>query len=126
MNLLLDSCALIALSNGHLPDTGKKALTSAAKACVSSVSIWEIAIKAKSGKLSLNKTPEKWFTEMLAQYDLLEIPFAANQACATADLPLIHRDPFDRALVATAQLHKLVILTSDQTIPQYPNIKTLW
>jgi len=126
MNLLLDSCALIALANNALPENAHAALESGAWAYVSSLSVWEIAIKVKSGKLSLPKPVEKWFIELCEEHDLQEIPFLADLACAAADLPLIHRDPFDRALIATAMERKLTLLTSDKIIPSYPGITTLW
>ncbi|PYQ93010.1 MAG: PIN domain nuclease [Acidobacteria bacterium] len=47
-------------------------------------------------------------------------------ACAAAGLPLIHRDPSDRVLVALAQAHALTVLTSDENIGKYPGVKTLW
>ena len=45
---------------------------------------------------------------------------------AAAGLPLIHRDPFDRVLVALAQAQALTVLTSDENIGRYPGVKTLW
>ncbi|PAW63480.1 MAG: hypothetical protein B9S38_17465 [Verrucomicrobiia bacterium Tous-C4TDCM] len=46
--------------------------------------------------------------------------------CAAADLPLLHRDPFDRVLVATAMERGLVLLTSDRVIPTYPGVRVIW
>jgi PIN domain nuclease of toxin-antitoxin system len=54
------------------------------------------------------------------------VPLHAQVACAAAALPAIHRDPFDRILVALARADMLTILTSDQEIPRYPGVKTLW
>ncbi len=126
MNLILDSCALIALTNGTLPDAAHAALESCNFAYASSASVWEIAIKAKSGKLILPKPAEKWFIELREEYDLIEIPLLADIACAAADLPLLHRDPFDRALIATAMKRNLILITSDQAIPDYPGIRVIW
>ena len=126
MNLLLDSCALIGLTNGTLPEAAHAALESCNFAYTSLVSPWEIAIKAKSGKLTLPKPAEKWFCEIREEYDLIELPLLADTACAAADLPLIHRDPFDRVLIATAQEKNLILITSDRTIPKYPGVKCLW
>ncbi len=126
MNLLLDSCALIALANGKLPKASHSTLESSPYAYVSSASVWEIAIKAKIGKLNLKKTAVQWFIETREEYGLTEIPLEFGIACAAADLPLIHGDPFDRALIATALHHSLTIITSDRNIPKYPKIKTLW
>jgi PIN domain nuclease of toxin-antitoxin system len=57
---------------------------------------------------------------------LREVQLHPHVACAAAALPAIHRDPFDRILVALAQAQMLTILTSDQEIPKYPGVKTLW
>lgn len=55
-----------------------------------------------------------------------EIPLDAQAACTAAGLPPIHRDPFDRVLVALAQTRALTILTSDTDIPKYSGVATLW
>jgi PIN domain nuclease of toxin-antitoxin system len=46
--------------------------------------------------------------------------------CAAAALPLVHRDPFDRVIVALAQTHGFTVLTSDENIQKYAGVKTLW
>lgn len=126
MNLLLDTCALIALANGPLPPTASQAFGAAIDIFVSPVSAWEIAIKCKSGKLRLPQPPLDWFRALSTHYSLTELPLDARLLCAAADLPLIHRDPFDRALIATAQHHRLTLLSSDQIIPSYPNVAVVW
>ncbi len=50
----------------------------------------------------------------------------ARLCCAAACLPPIHRDPFDRVLVALAQTQALTLITSDGNIAKYPGVKTLW
>ena len=126
MNVLLETCALIALANGPLPAAAARAFGLATQAFVSPVSAWEIAIKYKTGKLPLPKPPLAWFRSLCALYHLTELPLDAALLCAAADLPLIHRDPFDRVLIATAQRQQLTLLTSDQIIPTYPNVLILW
>jgi PIN domain nuclease of toxin-antitoxin system len=126
MNVLLDTCALLALAAGALPDRASAALRHATEAHVSSVSAWEIAIKVEAGKLRLAESPADWFAGLLDRYDLLEAPLQASVACAAAVLPPIHRDPFDRVIVALAHARGLVVLTSDQHIGQYPGITTRW
>ncbi|MCI0535820.1 MAG: type II toxin-antitoxin system VapC family toxin [Verrucomicrobiales bacterium] len=126
MNVLLDTCALLALARGDLPERAAAALRTAPEASVSVVSPWEVAIKVAAGKLRLGEPPTQWFLGLSARFDLREIPLDASLACAAAALPLIHRDPFDRVLVALAQTHSLAVLTSDQTISQYFGVKTLW
>jgi PIN domain nuclease of toxin-antitoxin system len=126
VNVLLDTCALLALTRGELPRAASKLLRAAPEANVSSVAAWEVAIKVSSGKLVLSKRPAEWYQELITRYALQEIPLDHRVACAAAALPLIHRDPFDRVLVALSQMHSLVILTSDEAIPRYPGIHAIW
>ena len=126
MNVLLDTCALLALSRGDLPERAATALRTAPEANVSVVGPWEVAIKAAAGKLRLGEPPAQWFDALMTRHRLRELPLDFRLACAAAALPPIHRDPFDRVLVALAQAHSLIVLTSDQTIPKYPGVKTLW
>ena len=126
VNVLLDTCALLALARGELPARAAALLRSAPEAIVSVVSPWEVALKVAGRKLRLNGTPMQWFLGLVEQYELRQLPLDARTACAAAALPPIHRDPFDRVLVALAQQHALTVLTSDVDIPKYPNIRTLW
>ena len=126
MNVLLDTCALLALARGDLPEGAAAALRSASEASVSVVSPWEVAIKAAGGKLQLREPPFQWFLGLSERYELRELPLDAHVACTAAALPLIHRDPFDRVLVALAQAHALTVLTSDENIPKYPGVNALW
>ena len=126
MNVLLDTCALLALARGDLPKRAAAALRSATEASVSIVSPWEVAIKVAAGKIRLREPPMQWFLGLSERHELRELPLDAHSACAAAALPPIHRDPFDRVLVALAQAHALTVLTSDENIPKYPGVKTLW
>jgi PIN domain nuclease of toxin-antitoxin system len=84
---------------------------------------WELAIKVKAGKLTLPQPPLDYVMSLARRYHLTLSPVGLDAAllCAAADLPLIHRDPFDRILIATAIRESLTLLTSDRTIPTYPN-----
>ena len=126
MNVLLDTCALIALANGLLPVAAANAFGAATHAYASTASVWEAAIKFKTGKLPLPLPPQAWFEGLCRRYHLTELPLPSALLCAAADLPLIHRDPFDRLLIATAMEKNLILLTSDLTIPTYPSIRVIW
>ena len=69
---------------------------------MSVVAAWEVAIKSAAGQIRLKATPAQWFSGLVEHYDLRELPLDARTACAAAALPTIHRDPFDRVLVALA------------------------
>jgi len=126
MNVLLDTCALLALARGELPESSSTVLRSAPEAWVSVITPWEVTIKAAAGKLELDEPPYLWFLGMIERHSLQEFELNSQIACAAAGLPDIHRDPFDRILVALAQARALTILTSDRNIAKYPGIKTLW
>ena len=126
MNVLLDTCALLALTAGELPDDAAAALRQAPEAFVSVVTPWEVAIKVAGGKLRLQVPPVRWFRGVLERHDLREIPLDAEVACAAAALPHLHRDPLDRVIVAIAQAHGFTVLTSDENIRKYPGVTTLW
>ncbi|MGH9387639.1 MAG: PIN domain-containing protein [Vicinamibacterales bacterium] len=72
------------------------------------------------------RPPAQWFQGLAERYDLPEVPLEAAVACAAAALPPVHRDPFDRVIVALARAHALTVLTSDENIPRYPGVTTLW
>ena len=126
MNVLLDTCALLALASGGLPPAAAAALRAAPEASVSVVSPWEVAIKVAGGRLRIEAPAVQWFLGLAERYALREIPLDARLVCAAAALPLIHRDPFDCVLVALARADALTVLTSDEHIPKYPGVKALW
>jgi len=127
--ILLDTCALLwlAIEPGALPESARRTVASnAGSLYVSPISAFEIGQKAARGKLRLNLPPENWFPRALELHGLKECAFHSRIGLAAATLPDLHRDPFDRLLVATAQIQNLTILTPDPLIHQYPGIRTLW
>ncbi|PYR75603.1 MAG: hypothetical protein DMF87_20055 [Acidobacteria bacterium] len=126
MNVLLDTCALLALADGNLPREAAAALRVAPEAYVSVVTPWEVAIEVAGGKLQLGEPAAQWFAALAERYDLREVPLEAATACAAAALPPVHRDPFDRVIVALAQARALAVLTSDDNIRKYPGVRTVW
>src|SRR3546814_702438 len=82
---------------------------------VSDISLWEVAIKASLGKL---QTPD----DLEAQLELLRIqpmPLQRSHIAAYRELPLLHRDPFDRMLVAQAKAENLILVTRDRQLADY-------
>lgn len=86
---------------------------------------WEIAIKARLGKLRLPEEPERFIAEQLNLNAILPLPVHMSHALRVYNLPEHHRDPFDRLLVAQAQLEDLPILTSDSIIADY-DVRIIW
>jgi PIN domain nuclease of toxin-antitoxin system len=87
---------------------------------VSAASIWEISIKSRLGKL---KAPSE-IDSIVEDEGFIGLPISLYHGRSAGQLPLIHRDPFDRMLVAQAQSEGLVILTADPIFPEY-GISTL-
>ena len=91
----------------------------------SPVSGWEIAIKTQLGKLTLPANLEQFIAEQLSLNHFTPLPVQISHALGVYRLPLLHRDPFDRLLVAQARLEDLPILTVDPLIGQY-EVQTIW
>jgi len=82
---------------------------------VSAVSLWEIWLKQSLGKLRLPAS----FLERLASESFESLPLTAAQTARVGNLAWVHRDPFDRMLVAQAQADNLVLLTADEVLAGY-------
>ena len=109
----------------NLSDTARQIiLDMSSRKYVSMASLWEIAIKNRIGKLTIDAGITSIFNEINNNgYGLLGI----DQECIEVynTLPLIHRDPFDGMIVATAILEQLTIVTVDDNIRQY-NASWIW
>lgn len=86
---------------------------------VSAAVAWEIVIKHGLGKLPLPLPAAQYLSDRLAAVGHRPLPIAVEHALALADLPAHHRDPFDRILVAQAQVEHLTLLTADDKIKAY-------
>lgn len=82
---------------------------------VSAASIWEIGIKRVSGKLQVADN----FVELVRRAGYTDLPVTFRHAEIAASLPLHHRDPFDRMLIAQAQVEGLTLVTDDSEIARY-------
>ena len=88
---------------------------------VSALSFWELAIKSARHDFAIDLAKLKHAVVAIG-YPI--IPFTTDHALAVQGLPQIHRDPFDRGLIAQAMAEDLTLLTRDRIIPRYP-VKTL-
>jgi len=86
---------------------------------LSAASAWEIAIKHAIGKLKLPEPPDRFVLTRLDTLGVHQLPIEHRHALHVAMLAPHHRDPFDRMLVAQAQLEDLVLLTADSQFAQY-------
>jgi PIN domain nuclease of toxin-antitoxin system len=86
---------------------------------LSAASIWEISIKAALGRLTLPASPPVYLPRRIADFHLTVVNVAGDHAMAVFSLPPHHADPFDRILVAQAQLEELTIATRDRIFRSY-------
>lgn len=127
--ILLDTCAFLWLVNDYsaLSPTSINAIKQSNQLFISPISALEITIKHKNGKLKLpNDDVNKWYHACIKHWQLTEFNLNSEILISSAQLPPIHKDPFDRIIVATALKHKAKIITSDTIIPQYPDIDVIW
>ena len=117
LNLLLDTHILLwwLAQDARLTKRAQAAITDADKVYVSAASAWEIAIKITLGKL---RAPDDLKIQMDAS-GFLELPISIAHAAAAGKLPPHHTDPFDRLLIAQAELESLTLLTSDRALKAY-------
>jgi PIN domain nuclease of toxin-antitoxin system len=92
---------------------------------VSAASVWEIAIKVALGKLADPTNAIPRFPAILAERGMTDLPISTAHAVEAASLPALHRDPFDRMLVAQSRLEGLSIVTNDPLLREY-GVKTIW
>lgn len=118
MTLLLDTHFLLWIANGdhRLTPTAKKIISGADAVYMSAASLWEISIKVSVGKLAVDVDA---LTESLLNAGLVELPISIEHAKALKALPPVHRDPFDRMLVAQAMTEPMHLLTVDAALTAY-------
>lgn len=123
MRLLLDTHAALwwLAGSARLSARARTSIERAGPdAIVSAASVWEAAIKRAAGKL---ESPD--LADAAAAAGLTFLPIDERHAKRAGTLPPIHRDPFDRMLVAQAMLEDLTLVTADPQIPKY-DVTVLW
>ena len=128
MRVLLDTCTFLwiisdeeSLSStavGIFRDPGNQMF-------LSSVSMWEIALKGSLGKLQLPEHPDRSIPMQRDRHEIQSLSLEEEAVLHLLKLPFLHRDPFDRMLICQAIEHELTILTPDSLILQYP-VRTIW
>jgi PIN domain nuclease of toxin-antitoxin system len=118
MKLLLDTHCFLWWDAGdpRMPTSFQNAIRSSENQIyVSAVSVWEIAIKRSTGKLIFQGS----VTKTLEVHEFLPLPITVDHAEFAGSLPQLHRDPFDRLLVAQTQMEGLILVTVDEQILRY-------
>nr|WP_061165197.1 type II toxin-antitoxin system VapC family toxin [Caballeronia temeraria] len=123
MRLLLDTHVYVwSVSNDRrMPNDFRKMIAKAEQVFVSTASIWELSIKSARGKLEPNG--ERAIDELNEQ-SVIVLPVQLKHALAVRAMPDLHRDPFDRVLVAQARTEVLRFLTVDSELAGYLNAAT--
>lgn len=119
--MLCDTQAIVRWFADDLPVTAVRAIEKADEALVSVASLWEIAIKRATGKLT--SPPD--ILERLGDGGFTVLAIAPAHALGVSELPLHHRDPFDRLLIVQAIDLRLVVVTGDAAFSAY-GVATTW
>ena len=123
MKLLLDTHIFLWYigADPNLPVTFRDAARNPAnEVYLSAVSVWEAVIKHALGKLSLPSAPAEYLPAQREAHRITTLPLEEAALAHLALLPALHRDPFDRILVAQALQHGLTLVTVDEAIRAYP------
>jgi PIN domain nuclease of toxin-antitoxin system len=125
--LLLDTCTFIWLASdpAKLSPAAAKAIDRESEIQLSDASVWEICLKWQSKKITLPSPPRTWVSEQLRQWRLQSLAIAPEHLFRCTELPDLHKDPFDRLLVAQALSQNLTLVTPDEAIRQYP-VSVIW
>jgi PIN domain nuclease of toxin-antitoxin system len=120
MNLLLDTNILLRAAFGTLPQNAEELLLDENNTLTfSAASIWEVVIKSGLGREDF-RVDASILLGGLADSGYTQLPVTGHHALLVGALPAIHRDPFDRILVAQAISEGLTLVTADKTVMQYP------
>ena len=127
MKLLLDTHVFLWMMAGeNLSATARQALLDPQNALyLSAASYWEICIKLSLGKLQLSPQWAEVFDGEMKVNRILWLPVERSHCRSLLDLPQIHGDPFDRLLIAQAQVENLTLVTADSSLRNY-NVATIW
>lgn len=122
MKLLLDTHLLLWAAKGteHLPSNAHTLMSVPENELFfSAASLWEIVIKCSLGREDLKVDP-RLLRRGLLDNGYIELPVFSEHAVAVGSLPPIHKDPFDRLLVAQAMVEGITLLTADSQVSNYP------
>ncbi|SNS85670.1 PIN domain nuclease, a component of toxin-antitoxin system (PIN domain) [Geodermatophilus saharensis] len=120
MRLLLDTHVVVwATHRSARLGVGRQLVLDADQRLLSAVCVWELAIEQGLGKLTLGSDVRTWTRRAAAELALDHLPVTAEHAAAVEHLPDVHRDPFDRLLVAQAVAEGAVLLPADTRLAGY-------
>jgi PIN domain nuclease of toxin-antitoxin system len=134
INVLLDTIVFDSLIRGiaQIPPVAEGIITNVeTKLFLSIVSVWELSIQAAQGKITFAKPFQEAMLDNIAKYDIELLDLSVEDTHVQALMPFltihgnVHKDPFDRLIVAQAIGRNLLLLSSDKKLPFYP-VSVLW
>jgi PIN domain nuclease of toxin-antitoxin system len=108
-----------------MSDHARDIFTGSADLSLSIASLWEILIKVQSGKLNLPRPAVPYLLSRLAENRIKILPISLDHLLALERLPMHHRDPFDRMLIAQSLEENLPVITADPLFKKYP-VQIIW
>ncbi len=132
MNIILDTCTFLyaVLENEKLSKVATELIENVQnRLYLSSISAYEIVVKYKTGKLVLKKDPAKTIPEYRNKLNIIELPVSESEILHISTMHNLHKDPFDRIIIAQGLANDYFILTPDKLIHDYQNshpIKIIW
>jgi len=122
MKLLLDTNILLCLqlNDGRIKQSMMNLICDSSNEKYFSIaSLWEVSIKYSIGKLSLASNLEVWMDEVITMDDLNILPILESHLLKSAKLPFVHRDPFDRLILAQSLVENIQLLSLDSIFDEY-------
>ncbi len=127
--ILLDTCVLFWLecAQNRIPDSLRNELLKPdCMVFASAISAFELGLKVRNGELELPLTAGDWVETVCQRRSIRVLPLTAVITGLTTTLPLIHKDPCDRFIIATALTANLTLASPDAKIRLYPGIHVIW
>lgn len=109
----------------RFPATWREAIETAAQVSISPVSCFEVALAQQKGRLELPCSVDEWLTAALEPSGITLFPITASIAYRATTLSPVHRDPFDRLIIATALVANAKLASIDRIFAQYPELITV-
>lgn len=122
MRALLDTCTLIWLvsDSDRLSRAAATAIDTADQLFLSDASVWELGLKWNAGKIKLPAPPRVWVSNQCTRWSIAGVAITRDHLFRSFELSTVHRDPFDRLIVAQAIENRLTVITPDEAVRAYP------
>jgi PIN domain nuclease of toxin-antitoxin system len=123
---LLDTATFVwAVDSPERLSPAARKICSGRDPAVSVVSLMELIVKVQKGNLKLSPDPVSWWNHHVRQLGFPVLPLRQSHVEELCTLPMIHRDPADRLLIAQATIEGIPLVTCDEIIPQY-SVEVIW